>query len=52
MNYPKVLMNPQYMTKPKPKPANYDLDFLYQMRTKERQNAHLVKPFTNFMETH
>ena len=29
MNYPKVLMNPQYMAKPKQKEYSDDLDLLY-----------------------
>lgn len=51
MNYPKVLQNPQFMAKPKPKPPLEDLDHLYQLRNKERQNNHLVKPFTHYIET-
>ena len=29
MNYPKVLLNPQFMPKPKPKVYDDNLDFLY-----------------------
>ena len=48
MNYPKVLMNPQYMARPKPKEPIENLDNIFQNRIKERQNQNLVKPFTNY----
>ena len=34
MNYPKVLMNPAYMAKPKLKEEIKDLDYIFQMRAK------------------
>ncbi|CAK85793.1 unnamed protein product (macronuclear) [Paramecium tetraurelia] len=51
MNYPRVLQNPQFMPKPKPKEYDDNLDFLYQKRKKEQQNNQLIKPFTNYQLT-
>ncbi|KAM3131451.1 hypothetical protein pb186bvf_016381 [Paramecium bursaria] len=49
MNYPKVLLNPQFMPKPKPKVYDDNLDFLYQQERREQQ-IQLVKPFTNHQQ--
>ncbi|CAD8099386.1 unnamed protein product [Paramecium sonneborni] len=43
MNYPRVLQNPQFIPKPKPKEYDDNLDFLYQKRKKVLQSQDQIR---------
>lgn len=47
MNYPKVLVNPIYKTKPDHKEREYDLDHIFQEKQpQDRDKVEFTKPFT------